>query len=176
MHINCSDSDVTHKRALCNLTSAHSHSPPVEGSRSNDSDSDPLEEKAESTEDTPESLLPLLDDGSLHSEELRLSSSGPSRVWEIPESNCDSNSERLQSLSKGGAEARLRRADSGLACKDEEGGGEDPALLISMSEYREQEIPGHRVETEVPMDKHHQEALKLRAAKELYGPPGTKAL
>lgn len=98
----------------------------MEGSRSNDSDSDPLEEKAESTEDTPESRLPLLDDGSLHSEELRLSSSGPSRVWEIPESSCESSSERLQSLSKGGAEARLRREEPGPACKDgAEGGGED---------------------------------------------------
>lgn len=124
---------------MCKLTGAHGHSPPVEGSRSNDSDSDPLEEKAESTEDTPESLLPLLDDGSLHSEELRLSSSGPSRVWEIPESNCDSNSERLQSLSKGGAEARLRREDSGLACKDGEGCGEDSAPPAFLSGYREYE-------------------------------------
>jgi hypothetical protein len=121
------------------LTSAQRHSPPVEASRSKDSDSDPLEEKAESTEDTPESLLPLLDDGSLHSEELRLSSSGPSRVWEIPESNCDSNSERLQSLSKGGAEARLRREDSGLACKDGKGSSEDSAPLGSTSEHREQD-------------------------------------
>lgn len=145
---------ITHKRALCKLTSAHSHSPPVEGSRSNDSDSDPLEEKAESTEDTPESLLPLLDDGSLHSEELRLSSSGPSRVWEIPESNCDSNSERLQSLSKGGAEARLRREDSGLACKGGEGGGKDSAPLASMSRVGKktggQETIGHKAEMEVP--------------------------
>lgn len=54
--------------------------PPAEGSRSNDKDRDPLEEKAESTEDTPESLLPLLADGRRDSEQLRLSSSGPSRV------------------------------------------------------------------------------------------------
>lgn len=83
--------------------------------------------------------MPLLDDGSLHSEELRLSSSGPSRVWEIPESNCDSNSERLQSLSKGGAEARLRREDSGLACKDGKGSSEGSVPLASMSEHREQD-------------------------------------
>lgn len=70
-------------------------SPFVEGSLSKDKDSDPREEKAESTEDTPESLLPLLADGSLDSEELRLSSSGPSRVWEMPESSWDSSSERL---------------------------------------------------------------------------------
>lgn len=57
-----------------------SHLPPAEGSRSNDKDRDPLEEKAESTEDTPESLLPLLADGRRDSEQLRLSSSGPSRV------------------------------------------------------------------------------------------------
>lgn len=70
-------------------------SPLVEGSRSKDKDSDPLEEKAESTEDTPESLLPLLADGSLDSEELRLRSSGPWRGWETPESSWDSSSERL---------------------------------------------------------------------------------
>lgn len=138
---------------MCKLTSVHSHSPPVEGSRSNDSDSDPLEEKAESTEDTPESLLPLLDDGSLHSEELWLSSSGPSRVWEIPESSCDSNSERLQSLSKGGAEARLRHEDSGLACKD--GGVVVRTLLLQPScqgtknKKRGQETTDHRAEMEV---------------------------
>lgn len=95
------------------------HSPPVEGSRSNDRDSDPLEEKAESTEDTPESLLPLLADGSLDSEALRLSSPGPSSVWEVPEPSCDSSSERLSSLSKAGAEARLRGVDTG-ACEDEQ--------------------------------------------------------
>lgn len=91
----------------------------MEGSRSKDRDKDPLEEKAESTEDTPDSRLPLFADGSLDSEELRLSSSGPSSVWEMPESSWDSSSERLQSLSKAGAEARLRGVDTG-ACKDEQ--------------------------------------------------------
>lgn len=93
------------------------HSPPAEDSRSKDKDSDPLEEKAESTEDTPDSLLPLLADGSLHAEELRPSSSGPSRVWEMPESSWDSSSERLWSLSKVGAEARLSGVATG-ACRD----------------------------------------------------------
>ena len=67
----------------------------MEGSRSKDKDSDPLEEKAESTEDTPESLLLLLADCSLDSEQLRLSSSGPARVCEVPESSWDWSSERL---------------------------------------------------------------------------------
>lgn len=100
----------------CNAHSQLCHSPLVDGSRSKDSDSDPREEKAESTDDTPESRLSLLDDWSLHSEELRLSSSGPCRVCEIPESSWDRSSERLQSLSKGGAEARLRRVAPGMAC------------------------------------------------------------
>lgn len=96
------------------------HSPPVEGSRSKDRDKDPLEEKAESTEDTPDSRLPLSADGSLDSEELRLSSSGPSSIWEMPESSWDSSSERVQLLSKAGAEARLRGVDTG-ACEDRTG-------------------------------------------------------
>lgn len=96
------------------------HSPPVEGSRSKDRDSEPLEEKAESTDDTPDSLLPLLADGSRDSEALRLSSPGPSSVWEEAEPSCDSSSDRLSSLSKAGAEARWTGVDLG-ACEDGQG-------------------------------------------------------
>lgn len=68
-------------------------SPFPEFSLSKDKDREPRDEKAESTEETPESLLSL--EASLDSEELRLSSSGPSTVCEIPESSWDNNSERL---------------------------------------------------------------------------------
>lgn len=67
--------------------------PLPELSLSKERERDPLEEKAESTDETPESRLSL--EASLDSEELRLRSSGPSIVCEIPESNWDSNSERL---------------------------------------------------------------------------------
>lgn len=92
----------------------------MEGSRSKDRDSEPLEEKAESTDDTPDSLLPLLADGSRDSEALRLSSPGPSSVWEEAEPSCDSSSDRLSSLSKAGAEARWTGVDLG-ACEDGQG-------------------------------------------------------
>lgn len=92
-------------------------SPLLEGSRSKDRDREPREEKAESTDDSPDSLLPLLPlpdpDGSWDSEALRLSSSGPSRLCEMPESSCDNSSARLRSSSRGGAEARLRGVDTG---------------------------------------------------------------
>lgn len=67
--------------------------PLPELSLSKEREREPLEEKAESTDETPESRLSL--EASLDSEELRLSSSGPSIVCEIPESSWDNNSERL---------------------------------------------------------------------------------
>lgn len=76
--------------------------PLSEFSLSNDSDREPREENAESTEDTPESLLSL--EASLDSEALRLSSSGSS-VCEIPESSWDNNSERLKSLADVGSDS-----------------------------------------------------------------------